>query len=64
MYYTDDPVKDAERYAADRDEELEQLPVCDYCGEHIQDEFCYKIDDDILCRKCVDYLYRHRTTDL
>lgn len=28
---------------------------CDYCGEAIDDEYCYKNDDDeVFCKACVD----------
>ena len=37
MYYTDNPVRDFERYDADREDELASLPVCDICDEPIQD---------------------------
>lgn len=31
---------------------LESRPVCDRCGEHIQDEYGYKVDGETLCPDC------------
>lgn len=41
--------------------ELEKLPVCDYCREHIQDDHFYKIEGMILCEECLNDNYRHST---
>ena len=68
MYYTDDPVKDAERYIAEQEAELEKLPECCECGYKIQDDYCYEISDEYICedclksnhRKSVDYLIQWR----
>lgn len=32
---------------------LESRPKCDWCGEPIQEENCYRIFDDLVCEKCV-----------
>lgn len=64
MFYTDDPVADAERYAAELEEALELLPVCSECGEHIQDEHCFVINDEPIHEKCMNDNYRKLTTDL
>ena len=44
----------------DREQEakLENLPVCDCCGERIQDEYYYDIDGEILCEECLKENYR------
>lgn len=52
-YYTDDPAADAERYMADLDKKLERRPVCDCCGEHIQDDFALHYNGVWLCESCV-----------
>ena len=33
--------------------DLNQKPVCDCCGEHIQTEYYYSINDFIFCEFCV-----------
>ena len=63
LFRTDDPVADAERYASEQEAALELLPVCTICNEHIQDDFCYEINDEIICEKCMDEHFRHETTD-
>lgn len=55
--WTDDPVKDAERYMEYLEEEAEQLPVCDYCGERIEEDHYYEFQGDIICPDCMD---KHR----
>lgn len=64
MYYTDDPVADFARHDAEREAALECLPVCSECGEHIQDEYCFEINDEIICETCMVEHYRKFTTDL
>lgn len=63
MYYTDDPVADYERYSADQERELDRLPRCSECGEPIQDEYCYLINDEAICESCMDQ-YKQSTAFL
>ena len=56
--WTDDPIADYERHSAEQERELEQLPICDCCGEPIQDLFCYEINDEIICEECLNEHYR------
>lgn len=58
MYYSNDPVKDAERYEADRERELEKYPECCHCGVHIQDDYCYLIDGNFYCSDCLEKHYK------
>lgn len=64
MMFTDDPVADAERYMAEQEKALASLPECDICGRHIQDEYCYQINDDIICESCMVEYFRKETIDL
>lgn len=43
---------------------MELLPVCDICDQHVQSEYCYKINDTIICESCMAEYYRVETTDL
>ena len=61
MYITDNPVRDAERYEAEREEALQSLPVCCECGEHIQDDFCYEFDGELICPDCLKDNHRKWT---
>lgn len=47
-----------------QEEALEKLPECDYCGEHIQDDYCFMINDEIICEKCLKDNFRKATEDL
>lgn len=64
MFYTDDPLADFHRHDAEREEALELLPVCSECMQHIQDEFCFEINDEPICENCMVENYRKHTTDL
>lgn len=63
MRYTDDPIADFHRHDSEQEKALENLPKCDYCGEPIQDDYYYDIDDYFLCKKHMNELYRKRTED-
>lgn len=63
MYYSDDPARDAERYAADQDRRLAQRPECSDCGEPVQDDHFYQINDEVICPKCMESNYRKNTED-
>lgn len=60
-YYTDDPVRDAERYYRDMDAEAGGFPVCEDCGEHIQDETAYYIEGHWICPRCI-HIYEREVT--
>ena len=47
---SDDPLKDFDSWEA----ELAKLPVCDWCGEPIHEEFAYRINGDLVCKRCLE----------
>lgn len=51
--------------AHDREQtrQLERLPVCADCGEHIQDDHYYLINDEAICPDCLESGYRKETED-
>lgn len=65
LYYTDNPVSDAERYYTDQEREYEEwkvrLPVCSECGEPIEEDFCWEIDGELYHHDCADKLFCHCT---
>lgn len=63
MIYTDDPAKDFDRWDMEQARREARLPVCDCCGEIINDDFYWEIDDEILCADCMNERYRHYTDD-
>lgn len=63
FYRTDDPVKDAERYDAEQEAELEKMPKCSHCGEYIQDGYLFDIEDELFCEECAYELFRKDAAD-
>lgn len=61
---TDDSVADAEAYMKELEDALALLPECSECGEHIQDEHCFVINDEPICERCMNENYRKYTMDL
>ena len=53
MYYTDDPIADFDRWDADQQKQIGELPVCEDCGEHIQDETAFYINGEWICHDCM-----------
>lgn len=52
--WTDDPVRDADRYFAEQERRLSMRPVCRFCGEHIQDGYAYEIPKvGTVCEQCI-----------
>lgn len=41
-------------YDSMKEDEYEKLPICDCCGERIQDEYCYVINGDYICESCME----------
>lgn len=64
MILTDDPLADFDRYDRQQEEWLNSLPVCDCCGEPIQDEYCYEINGDLICEDCLDMHFRKAVDDI
>ena len=57
MIYTDDPIRDASIYYDELEKEISKRAVCSVCEEHIQDEYCYKLFGDYICKTCMDDEY-------
>lgn len=53
MILTDDPIKDAMRYDWEQEEKINKLPICEECGEHIQDEGYYEINGCCYHKQCL-----------
>ena len=63
MCWTDDPIADFNRYEAEQQKLLEKLPICYECGEPIQTEDCYEINDELICPKCLKDNHRKKVED-
>lgn len=48
-----DPIDDFYKHDAEQYAWLMQLPVCDVCGEPIQDDYYYDFGGDIVCEECL-----------
>lgn len=63
FYRTDDPVADFEKHDAEQEAELEKMPVCTNCLEHIQGGYLFDIEGEIYCEECAYELFRKDTVD-
>lgn len=54
MYYSDDPLRDFDRWDADQAAAEARLPICVECGYHIMDEEAYYFEGDWICVACMD----------
>ena len=43
--------------------ELAKLPVCADCGEPVQSDHYYLINDEVICPRCLEKGYRKETED-
>lgn len=52
IFYSDDPVRDFERWDAEQNAWLESRPKCAHCHEHIQDEKLMHIEGEVYHTEC------------
>lgn len=53
MCYSDDPVRDASFHDLEQDRWLKSRPRCKWCGQRIQDDDAFEINDELVCNDCV-----------
>jgi len=63
MFYSDDPIRDYENWDAEQQRRLDKLPKCSECGEPIQTEECYEINDELICPDCMETNHRKWVED-
>ena len=63
MYYTDDPLADFDRWDRAQNEAAKKLPVCADCGDAVQDDHFYLINDAVICPDCMESGYRKEVDD-
>lgn len=51
------------RHDAEQQRQLQKLPVCTYCGEPVQDDYLYLINDEIMCMDCLNDHFRKDVED-
>ena len=64
MYYSDNPVRDAERYYNDLEKQAEKLPVCSECGYRIDGEKAFEFNGEYICEDCLIENHRVWVEDL
>ncbi len=64
MFYIPDYVCEWEEHDRQKEEALNKLPKCCECNEHIQDDYCFEINDEIICERCLVKNYRKSTEDV
>lgn len=63
MFYSDNPIRDYDRYCEEQEREMEKYPECAVCGKRITDDFLYHINGDIYCLECMEDEFRRPTDD-
>lgn len=59
-FYSDNPIRDAERHNDYKESLLDKLPKCSCCGESIQQDQAVVFGDDFYCERCEkDMFYDH-----
>lgn len=51
------------QHDAQQQAELDKLPVCSECGEPIQDDFCFEVNDELICDECMHNNHRKCVDD-
>ena len=57
MSWSDEPIRDFERYDSEKEEATESFPHCDCCGEVIY-EYLWEIDGETYCEDCLNENFR------
>ena len=64
MCYVPDYLDQWSEHNRQQEEALNKLPKCCECGGAIQDEYCFVINDETICERCLVDNYRKSTEDL
>ena len=62
--YVPDNIDLFNQYDAERQRDIDRLPVCEYCEQPIQDEYCYDIEGTIICEECLKENFRKSVESL
>lgn len=52
--WTNEPLDDFHRHDAMQEDRLSRCPICDCCGEPIQEDYYYETDEGIFCDNCFE----------
>ena len=53
MFYSDDPIRDAERYDRYQAGREKEYPYCECCDNRITEGHYFNINGDIMCLDCL-----------
>ena len=51
------------QHEQEREEQLNKLPRCSECDEPIQDDYCFEINDELICEGCMNQNHRKWVED-
>lgn len=63
MFLTDNPLRDFDRYDMAMARREARLPVCEKCGERINDDEFFDVHGDIYCEECMKEEFGRSTED-
>ncbi len=58
-----DPIRDYNSYDFEKERQLLMRPKCTLCDKHIQDDYCYIIQGNCICDKCMS-IFRVSTEEV
>lgn len=61
--WSDNPVADFNSHCDEEERWLMRRPKCDYCEEHIQDDTYFEINDEKICKECMNFYFRKYVED-
>ena len=61
--WTDNPILDFQRNDAEQQEQLDKLPICECCGEPIQQEKAIYYNDQWCCIDCEEEFWQNIRED-
>lgn len=61
--YVPDNYDAFEAHESEQDAWLASRPICEGCGEAIQDDYLYDVDGYIYCEECMKDLFRRSADD-
>lgn len=47
----------------DKERRLSRRPVCAYCDQHIQEEFFFEIDCEMVCEECLNLHFKREVVE-
>lgn len=57
MTFTDNPIADFERHDREKEKALSMLPVCECCGNPIQQKKAVYYNDQWCCKECEEIFW-------